>query len=104
MTPIIAAILVSGALAPVELRGAGAPVIDSPVLEVSIRGVSVAGDPARLIGWDEIRRVTGERAAEAAPFASICGSGFRAPLSRPRNDAEDERAIASNESIRRPTP
>ena len=77
---------IAGALAgPVELRGGYT--VDAPVEAVSVEGVRVGGDQPRLIGWEQVKRVTGEFAGEAEAWAETSDRAWRARLRLARGDA-----------------
>lgn len=78
------------ALGPVVLRGGGV-VLEEPVAAVGSEGVSVAGDSGRMIGWGEVREVTGEFAPAARAFAPASDRLWRAGQRLARGDV----AIAS---------
>ncbi len=73
-------------LGPVELRGG--TIVDAPVEQVSAIGVRVGGDEPRVIGWDHVRRVTGEHAARAGDFAEVSDQVWRARTRLARGDIE----------------
>lgn len=81
---MISALAASLALAPVVLRGGS--VIEAPIERISIEGVAVGGAAPRVIGWDRIRAVTGERAAEAEPFETLADAAWRARTRLDRGD------------------
>lgn len=84
--PAALLVLCASALGPVELRGAGVPVIDDPVVAVGPGGVTVGGGTTRIISWDLVRRVTGEHAQEAERFARLSEDAWRARSRLDRGD------------------
>lgn len=73
------------ALAQVALRGGQR--VDSPVLSVSAAGVAVRdGEAQTVIGWERVRRVEGEHAADAAAFAELADLAWRAQARLARGD------------------
>lgn len=84
MSIILAAAATACCLGPVELRGG--LLVDAPVTGVSIRGVEVGGDEARVIGWDNVKRVIGRRAPDAAPYMDMAERAWRARIRLARGD------------------
>ncbi len=79
--------LTPGAGAAVELRGAGADVIEASVIAVTAGGVTIDEDGAhRAIGWDRVKRITGPMAEAAAPFADLSDDAWRARIRLSRGD------------------
>lgn len=83
MTPL-AFVLTIIAAGSVELRGG--QVIDAPIVDVAIEGVRVGGDQPRTIGWDAVKRISGEHAAQAEPFLELADDAWRARLRLARGD------------------
>jgi len=69
---------------PVELRGG--LYVDAPVVNLSLAGVEVGGDEPRLIGWDSVKLVLGERADEAESFMQLADRAWRARVRLARED------------------
>lgn len=80
------ALCAASACAQVELRG-GAWVADA-VVEVGPAGVRVAAEDAstRVFGWHEVKRVSGGRETDAAPFLPLSDDLWRAWLRLQRGD------------------
>jgi hypothetical protein len=77
-------------LAPVHLRGGA--VVEEPIEKMSLSGVSIGGPAPRTIGWDRVRAVTGESAADADPYMDLADAAWRA---RTRLDRGDVRGAAA---------
>lgn len=69
---------------PVELRGGD--VVTAPIEAVSIEGVRIGGAEPRVIAWDSVRKVIGDRASAAAEFERISEDAWRARLRLARGD------------------
>ncbi len=69
----------------VELRTGG--VIDDPVTDATIEGVRVGGEAPRVIGWDQVRRVTGDASRLAKQYERISEQAWRARVRLARGDA-----------------
>lgn len=78
--------LSAAALGQVELRGG--MVVSAPVTAVSFEGVDVGGDEPRTIGWDSVKVVMGEHAAEASQFYERAEKAWRARTRLARGDIE----------------
>lgn len=93
MTPRAAIAMLTGVAifapsvhAQVVLRGG--EVLDGQVISVSLEGVAVAGDAGTtVIGWERVRSVQGQRAADAAVFAELSTDAWRAQARLARGDA-----------------
>ncbi len=83
MLTMCAMVVVAG-MGPIELRGGR--VIDPPIESVGVEGVVVGGDEARVIGWDAVKRVTGEFAEEAGAYAGYAEDAWRAKMRLARGD------------------
>lgn len=83
--PAIALLL--SLMGPVELRGQPEP-IPGTVTEVTLEGVRVSLGPGQdqLIGWDRVRRITGDHAGEAALFMDYADASWRARTRLQRGD------------------
>ena len=84
MIPVLAAALLTGVVAQIELRGAG--VVDAPIVEVAVEGVKVGGDEARVLGWDAVKRIEGEYGAEVEGFLALGEDAWRARTRLERGD------------------
>ncbi len=84
----LVALLVTGgvSLAQVELRGG--EFVEQPVTQVSPAGVTIAidGGGSRVLGWHEVKRVGGEREADAEQFAQLSTDLWRATRRLERGD------------------
>ena len=78
--------LAHSATAQVELRGGAW--VDDAVVEVGPAGVRVAAadSSTRLLGWHEVKRVSGENEARAAAFRSLSDDVWRAWMRLQRGD------------------
>lgn len=78
--------LAHSAAAQVELRGGAW--VDDAVVEVGPAGVRVAAadSSTRLLGWHEVKRVSGENEAQAAAFRSLSDDVWRAWMRLQRGD------------------
>ncbi len=90
---ILPAIIMMAALGPVELRGAGAETIEAPIESVSLAGVQLGPEPGRLIGWDRVKRVTGDFAHDAEPFVELGELAWRARIRLARGDVSLSRPL-----------
>ncbi len=69
----------------VVLRGAATP-LEAPVESVDRAGVRVGGSEARVIGWDSVKIVVGDLAADAERFGELADDAWRARLRLSRGD------------------
>ena len=84
MSVVLVAMAAACCLGPVELRGG--LLVDAPVTSVSIRGVEVGGTEARVIGWDNVKRVMGGGADAATPYMEMAEHAWRARIRLARGD------------------
>ncbi len=81
-------VLTCGPMAQVELRGSG-EVYGDAVTAVALQGVTVrVGSVEEVLGWDRVRRVQGEWAVEAEPFAAMARDAWRARTRLERGDIQ----------------
>lgn len=71
-------------LGPVELRSG--QVIDAPVETMSEAGVTIGGAQTRVLAWDRVARITGERAQEALVYQGLAVDVWRARSRLARTD------------------
>lgn len=82
--PVFAVVLLASVVAQVELRGGG--VVDAPIVQVAVEGVTVGGDEARVLGWDAVKRIGGEHAEESGAFLALGEDAWRARVRLERGD------------------
>ena len=80
----LALAIVASVCGPVELRGGD--VVTAPIESVTVEGVRIGGAEPRIIAWDSVRKVIGDRAAAAAEFERISEDAWRARLRLARGD------------------
>lgn len=99
------------AAAQVEVRGQAEP-LGTAVVKVDLRGVEVQSDGAgggtKLVSWDRVRRIVGEKAGEGAAYADLADSVFRARTRLERGDLRGaepllERCYAKQTGLAGPT-
>lgn len=75
-----------GGLALGDLRLRSGERIVEPIEVISMEGITVRGATTRLIGWERIERVEGERADDAAHFMAMAERAWRARIRLTRGD------------------
>lgn len=81
---LAAAAAVSSSAGVVVLRGG--MVVDAPIEEIGSAGVRVGGGEPRWIGWHRVKRVSGDRSAEASAYVDVADRAWRAVMRLERGD------------------
>lgn len=82
--PVFWVLLLASVVAQIELRGGG--FVEAPIVEVTVEGVTVGGDEARMLGWDAVKRIEGEYGEEVEGYLALGEDAWRARVRLERGD------------------